>query len=58
LVLAQERVSTCARSGIVNDPSRPGDPESILRLIARVVTVSLETVNLVAQLSAFPIDQR
>jgi len=47
-----ERVSTDKRSGIVNDPNREDDPESIVRLIGQVVTVSLETVRLVRELSA------
>jgi len=56
-VIDQYRVSTDARSGIVNDPNRPDDPEYIVRLIGQVVTVSLETVKLVAELAALSIDQ-
>ena len=56
-VIDQYRVSTDARSGIVNDPNRPDDPEYIVRLIGQVITVSLETVKLVSELSALSIDQ-
>jgi predicted helicase len=51
-VIDRYRVSTDKRSGIVNDPNREDDPEYIVRLIGQVVTVSLETVRLVRQLSA------
>jgi predicted helicase len=49
-IVDQYRVSTDARSGIVNDPNRPDDPEYIVRLIGQVITVSLETVKLVHEL--------
>jgi hypothetical protein len=35
---------------IWNDSNRPDDPQYILRLVAQVVTVSLETVKLVKTL--------
>ena len=54
-VVDQYRVSTDKRSGIVNDPNREDDPEYIIRLIGQVVTVSLETVQLVRELSALPL---
>jgi predicted helicase len=54
-VIDQYRVSTDKRSGIVNDPNRDDDPEYIVRLIGQVVTVSLETVRLVRELSALPL---
>lgn len=56
-VIDQYRVSTDKRSGIVNDPNRPDDPEYIVRLIGQVVTVSLETVRLVCDLAGLSIDQ-
>ena len=40
-------VKTDKRSGIVNNPNRPDDPQYILRLIAKVITVSLEMVDIV-----------
>ncbi len=49
-VLDQYRVKTDPRSGIVNDPNRPEDPEYIVRLIKKVVTVSLATVNIINKL--------
>jgi predicted helicase len=49
-VIDQYQVSTDKRSGIVSDPNRPEDEEYIARLIGRVVTVSVETVKLVAEL--------
>jgi predicted helicase len=54
-VIDQYRVSTDKRSGIVNDPNREDDPEYIVRLLGQVVTVSLETVRLVRELSALPL---
>ncbi len=51
-VLDQYRVSTDARSGITSDPNRPDDPEYIVHLIGQVVTVSVETVRVVAALPA------
>ena len=56
-VVDQYRVSTDARSGIVNDPNREDDPEYIVRLVGQVVTVSLETVRLVNELGALGFDQ-
>ncbi len=46
-VIDQYRVKTDKRSGIVNDPNRADDPEYIVRLIGKVITVSLETVKIV-----------
>jgi predicted helicase len=56
-VIDQYRISTDARSAIVNDPNRPDDPEYIVRLISQVVIVSLETVKLVNELATLTIDQ-
>ena len=49
-VIDQYRVSTDSRSGIVNDPNRSDDERYILRLIGKVITVSLETVKIVKSL--------
>jgi predicted helicase len=38
------------RSGIVNDPNRADDPQYIVRLIGKVITVSLETMMVVNEL--------
>jgi len=49
-VVDQYQVSTDKRSGIINDPNRVDDPEYIVRLIAQVITVSLETMRTVKAL--------
>jgi predicted helicase len=46
-IIDQYQVSADPRSGIVNDPNRPDDPQYIIRLIGKIVTVSLETVHVV-----------
>ncbi len=51
-VVNQYRVKTDNRSGIVNDANRVADAQYIVKLIGRVITVSLETVRLVASLPA------
>ena len=42
-VLDKYQVSVDKRSGIITDPNREDDPEYIVRLVGRVVTVSVET---------------
>ena len=49
-VIDQYRVKTDKRSGIVNDPNRADDPQYIVKLIGKVITVSLETVGIVERL--------
>ena len=49
-IIDQYRVKTDKRSGIVNDPNRADDDQYIVRLIGRVITVSLETVDIVEAL--------
>ncbi len=49
-VIDQYQISTDLRSGITSDPNREDDSEYIVRLIGRVVTVSMETVRLVEQI--------
>ena len=51
-VVDQYRVKIDKRSGIVNDPNRAEDTEYIVRLIGQVITVSLETVDIVKGLPA------
>ena len=48
----QYRVKTDKRSGIVNDPNRADEPQYIVKLIGKVITVSLETVKIVKGLPA------
>ena len=49
-VVDQYRLKVDKRSGIVNDPNRASEPRYIVDLIARVITVSLKTVEVVAGL--------
>ena len=49
-IVDQYRVKTDKRSGIVNDPNRADDPQYIVKLIGQVITVSLETVDIVENL--------
>ena len=51
-VIDQYQVSADKRSGITNAPNRPDAPEYIVRLLAQVITVSLETVKVVKGLPA------
>ena len=53
-VIDQYQVKTDKRSGITNDPNRPSDPQYIVNLISKVITVSLETVKLVKGLPECP----
>jgi len=46
-IIDQYQVKTDKRSGIVNDPNRADDPQYIVKLIGKVITVSLETVRIV-----------
>jgi predicted helicase len=49
-IIDQYRVKTDKRSGIVNDPNRADEPDYIVNLIQRVITVSVETVKIVKAL--------
>ena len=55
-IINQYQVKTDNRSGITNDPNRPDDPQYIVKLIGKVITVSLETVKLVKGLPEWPAD--
>ncbi|MBK6291877.1 MAG: N-6 DNA methylase [Ignavibacteria bacterium] len=46
-IVDQYQVSTDKRSGITNDPNREDDPMYIVRLIKKVVTVSVETISVI-----------
>ena len=46
-IINQYCVKIDKRSGIVNDPNRADDPQYIVKLIGKVITVSLETVQIV-----------
>ena len=51
-VIDQYRVKIDKRIGIKNDPNRVDEPQYIVDLIGRVITVSLETVEIVKGLPA------
>jgi predicted helicase len=51
-VIDQYQVTTDKRSGITSDPNRPDDPEYIVRLVERVVRVSVETVGIITGMPA------
>ena len=51
-VIDQYRVKKDARSGIEKDPNRADDERYIVRLIGKVITVSLETVQIVERIRA------
>ncbi len=51
-VIDQYRMKRDEKGQITSDPNRAEDPEYILRLVAQVITVSLETQRLVASLPA------
>ena len=54
-VVDQYRVKTDKRSGIVNDPNHADDETHIVDLIRKVISVSLETVEIVERLSGLDI---
>ncbi len=51
-VIDQYRVRIDPRSGITSDPNSEDDQEYIVRLVGRVVQVSVETIALVGQVAA------
>jgi predicted helicase len=52
-VIDQYQVTEDPRSGIRLDPNRPDDPEYIVRLLAQVIRVSLETLEILRTLAAW-----
>jgi predicted helicase len=46
-VLNQYQVRRDTRSGIVSDPNDPDDPQAIVQLVKKVVSVSLETMRMI-----------
>ena len=56
-VVDQYRVKTDRRSGIENNPNRADDEEYIVDLIRKVISVSLETVEIVEGLSGLKISE-
>ena len=57
-VIDQYRVKTDKRSGIVNDPNRADDPQYIVWLIGKVISVSLETVKIVEGLPELGVGEK
>jgi predicted helicase len=51
-IIDQYQVSADKRSNIVSDPNRSDDDQYIARLVQRIVTVSVETTRLVAELES------
>jgi predicted helicase len=49
-VIDQYEISIDKQSGIRNDPNRPEDEQYIVRLIGKVITVSLETLRIINSL--------
>ena len=49
-IINQYCVKIDKRSGIVNDPNRADDPQYIVKLIGKVITISLETVKIIEEL--------
>jgi predicted helicase len=49
-VIDQYQVATDKRSGITSDPNRQDDPQYIVRLVAQVVRVSLQTTQIINSL--------
>ncbi len=57
-IIDQYRVKEDKRSGIINDPNREDDPEYIVKLIGKVITVSLETMEIVEGLPKLGISEK
>ena len=51
-ILDQYQTTTDKRSGIISDPNPSNDPQYIVRLVGKIITVSLETLRLIARLRA------
>lgn len=56
-IIDQYQFKTDERSGITNDPNRLDDEQYIVRLIGQVITVSLETVEIVNALPSLGIPE-
>ena len=57
-IIDQYRVKEDKRSGIINDPNREDDPQYIVKLIGKVITVSLETTEIVEGLPKLGIPEK
>lgn len=54
-VIDQYQLTVDPRSGIVNDPNNDDDPKYIVRLVKKIVTISIETIQIIATLEAAPV---
>ena len=54
-IIDQYRIKTDERSGITNDPNREDEPEYIVRLVKKIITVSLKTMEIVKTLQKLPL---
>ncbi len=57
-IIDQYRVKEDKRSGIINDPNREDDPQYIVNLIGKVITISLETMEIVEGLPKLGIPEK
>jgi len=57
-IIDQYQITTDKRSGITNDPNRAEEPQYIVHLIGKVITVSVETVKLVERLAQIALEER
>ena len=57
-IIDQYRVKEDKRSGIINDPNREDDLQYIVKLIGKVITVSLETMEIVEGLPKLGIPEK
>ena len=57
-IIDQYRVKEDKRSGIINDPNREDDSQYIVKLIRKVITVSLETMEIVEDLPKLGIPEK
>ena len=57
-IIDQYRVKEDKRSGIINDPNREDDSQYIVKLIRKVITVSLETMEIVEGLPKLGISEK
>jgi predicted helicase len=57
-IIDQYQIKTDKRSGIINDPNRLEDEQYIVKLIGKIITISLETVKIINNLPdlGLPID--
>ncbi len=57
-IIDQYRVKEDKRSGIISDPNSEDDPQYIVKLIGKVITVSLETMEIVEGLPKLGISEK